>query len=512
MALRDNKIITKTNIKGTSQQSSYRQIMKATSIFGGVQVFQIIIRIIRSKFIAVLLGPAGMGIAGLLNSTIGLVGELTNFGLQTSAVKDVAAAYATNNEKRIATIVKVLRRLVWSTGIFGTIVTIVLSSWLSKITFGNTDYTLAFVWISITLFFNQITSGQLVILQGLRKIQYLARANLSGSFLGLFITVPLYYYYEIDAIVPGIIITALIRLVLSWYFSRKVDIVHVKVSKGRTIAESKNMLNMGFMISLSGVITLGVAFIVRIFISNKGSVSEVGLYNAGFAIINTYVGLIFTAMGTDYYPRLSAVAHSNKLCKKTINQQAEIALLILGPVLIIFLVFIKWIVIILYSAKFITIDNMIHWAALGMLFKAASWSMSFILLAKGASKLFFLNELLTNTYMLGLNLVGYYYWGLTGLGISFMIGYLLYFFQYFILIKIKYSFDFDKPFRKIFVTQFLLVLSCFIFIKVIDNTYAYIFGVVLFISSCLFSYKELEKRIGINNLLVNIKNKLFRKY
>ena len=52
------------------QQSSYRQIMKATSIFGGVQVFQIFFQVIRSKFIAVLIGPVGMGIVGLLTSTL----------------------------------------------------------------------------------------------------------------------------------------------------------------------------------------------------------------------------------------------------------------------------------------------------------------------------------------------------------------------------------------------------------------------------------------------------------
>ena len=82
----------------TEQQKSYRQIFKATSLFGGVQVFKIIISIVRSKFVAVLLGPAGMGIAGLLTSTTGFVSALTNFGLGTSAVKNVAAASATGNE------------------------------------------------------------------------------------------------------------------------------------------------------------------------------------------------------------------------------------------------------------------------------------------------------------------------------------------------------------------------------------------------------------------------------
>jgi len=90
------------------------------------------------------------------------------------------------------------------------------------------------------------------------------------------------------------------------------------------------MLKMGFFISLQGLLSVGASYLVRIFISNKGGLDDVGLFTAGFAIINTYVGLIFTAMGTDYYPRLSAVNSGSEEFNKTINQQAEISLLLLG--------------------------------------------------------------------------------------------------------------------------------------------------------------------------------------
>jgi O-antigen/teichoic acid export membrane protein len=479
------------------QQTSYRQIMKATSLFGGVQAFNIIISIIRSKFIAVLLGPGGMGIAGLLTSTTGLISGMTNFGLGTSAVKSVAAANATANQMRISIVITVFRRLIWITGILGTIVTLVLSPWLSKITFGNRNYTIAFIWISITLLFSQLTSGRLVLLQGMRKLQYLARANLTGSILGLVITVPLYYIWGTDGIVPAIIIASLVTLIMSWFFSRKVKIIPVKVSRIRTIAEGKNMLIMGFMISLSGLITLGASYIVRIFISNTGGVEQVGLYNAGFAIINTYVGLIFTAMATDYYPRLSSVAHENDLCKQTINQQAEIALLILAPMIIIFLVFINWVIILLYSKKFIEVNEMIQWAAMGMFFKAGSWAIAFILLAKGASKIFFWNELIGNTYTLGLNLLGYHLMGLTGLGISFFAGYLIYLFQVFFLSKIKYSFAFNFAFIQIFLIQFIMAISCFVVIKLLGNIYASIIGTFLIIISSWYSFREMDKRLGL---------------
>lgn len=491
----------------SEQQTAYRQIMKATSIFGGVQVFYILIGLIRSKFVAVLLGPTGMGVAGLLAATTGMIAGLTNFGLATSAVKDISAAHGTGNTVRVSTVVTVFRRLVWITGILGAFISLALAPWLSQVTFGNRDYTYAFILISVTLLLNQISSGQGALLQGMRQIGYLAKSGMIGSVLGLFTTVPLYYFYGIKGIVPGIIVTSGTSLLLTWYFARKLSIKHVYVSKVRTIAEGKGMLKMGFLISLSGLIATGTSYIVRIFISNTGGVDQVGLYNAGFALINTYIGMVFAAMSTDYYPRLSAVAHDNYKSRTVINQQAEVALLILAPMIMVFLVFINWIVIILYSSKFIPVNNMILYAALGIFFKACSWSIAFVFLAKGASKLYFWNELVTNIYLLALNLVGYMFWGLTGLGISFLIAYILYLMQVFTIAKIKYEFFLSNAFYKIFITQFLMAIVCFLVVKFIDRPYSFFIGSIIILISVWASYQELDKRLDLKSIMVAIKNR-----
>lgn len=485
----------------SEQQSSYRQIMKATSLFGGVQVFNILISILRSKFVAVLLGPSGMGIMGLLISTIGIISKLTNFGLETSTVKDIAVALGTGNTNRIGIVVKVIRRLVWITGIIGLIITAIFSSLLSQLTFGNRDYSLAFIWISATLLFNQLCSGQLVILQGLRKLNYLAKANLLGSIIGLIFVIPLYYFFGLDGIVPGIITTSLFSFLMSWYYANKVKIEKTNVTVTQTLAEGKNMLQVGFLISFSGFFSIVAAYLIRVFISRIDGVQQVGLYNAGFAIINTYVGLIFNAMATDYYPRLSSIAHDNYHCKRIINQQAEIALLILAPILIAFLLFIKWVIILLYSRQFIEVSDMVYWAALGMFFKATSWSIAFIFLAKGAGKYYFWNEVLTVTYQLGLNIGGYLLWGLNGLGISFTITYILYLSQVFIISKIKYAFNFDRNFIVIFITQFSLAVMVFLAIHYLNQPYQYFIGILLCILSSVFSILELEKRLGLLNIL-----------
>jgi O-antigen/teichoic acid export membrane protein len=487
----------------TEQQTSYRQIFKATSLFGGVQVFNIIISVIRSKFIALLLGPTGMGISGLLTSTSGFITALTNFGLGTSAVKDVASASSTNDEVRISTVVTVLRRLVWVTGLLGMILTSVLSPWLSEITFGNRDYTLAFIWISVTLLFQQLSSGQLVLLQGLRKLNYLAKANMAGALIGLLISVPIYFKWRIDGIVPVIILSSFSGTALSWYFARKTKIKSLKISGRRTIEEGKAMLKMGFILSMSGLISLGGSYIIRIYISNTGGVEQVGLYSAGFAIITTYVGMVFTAMSTDYYPRLSSIANDNIRATDLINQQAEVAILILAPILSVFLIFINWVVVILYSQKFVGVNEMIHWAALGMYFKAASWSIGFILLAKGATKIFFWNELIGNFYLLGFNIAGYRVAGLEGLGMSFLASYFVYSIQIFLLVKFKYSFSFNKEFCKIASIQFLLGFMCFLVTKILVTPWVFIVGFLIILISTIYSIHKLNQKTGLKSILIS---------
>jgi O-antigen/teichoic acid export membrane protein len=491
-----------------NQQLSYRQIMKSTSIFGGVQVFQIIIQIIRSKFIAVLLGPSGMGIIGLFTTTLSLIGNLTGFGLGSSAIRNISEAVCTGDKQRISTVIIVLRRLVWITGLLGAIVTASFSSLLSRVTFGSSEYTYAFIWLSVTLLINQLFNGQKVLLRGTRKIQYLAKANLYGSVLGLILTIPLYYILGVKGIVPGIIITSLISLALSWFYSRKINLVqNISVSKDQTITEGKSMLVMGFMLSLSSLISVGASYLVRIFISKNGGLDDVGLYNAGFAILSTYTGLIFTAMSTDYYPKLAAESKNNELCKQTINHQTDIAILILAPILVLFILFVHWFIVLLYSDKFVGINEMMQWAALGMFFKTLSWAISFLFIAKGVSKLYFWSELSASIYMISFNIIGYYFGGLTGLGISFLIAYLLYFIQVFFIANKMYEFLFSKLLIQIFVFQFALALSSFICIMYISKPYSYILGIFIFVISCIYSYKEIEKRVAIKSMVLKFLSK-----
>lgn len=497
--------------EGAEQRSSYRQIMKATSLFGGVQVFNILITIIRSKAVALLLGPEGMGIGGLYDATQKLMTDLTGLGLATSAVKDIAAAQATGDAQQVATTVTVFRRLVWFTGMAGLILTLVLAPYLSELSFGDRSHTMGFVWISSTLLMAQIGAGQMVLLQGLRRLKELALAGMIGSSIGLLVALSLYWLYGLDGIVPAIVTSGATSLLVALWFGRKVRIAPTRVDLRATLGVARGMVSMGVVIALNGVLLTGAAYILRIFISWAGSIGDVGLYSAGFSIVNTYVGMVFTAMLTDYYPRLSAVADDPVACNRTINQQADIALLILGPIVLAFLVFIQVAVWVLYSEKFLVIDQMMYWASLGVLFKGASWPVGFVFVPKGDSRLFITSELVANIYMLLLNMGGYYWFGLQGLGISFLVSYMLYLAQVLLIARHKYGFRFHPPFVRLFAIQGSLAVLCFLVVMIFHGAVTYAAGAVLTGLSSWYSYRELDKRIDVKAAVRSVLARLRRR-
>src|SRR5665647_487728 len=281
----------------SEQQSAYREIFKSTSLFGGVQVIIILVNIVRTKFVAILLGTAGMGTFGLLNSPLGVIASLTGLGISFSAIRDISEASGSGDEQRLARTIISFRRWVIFTGLLGMLATILLAPWLSKWTFGNSNYTWAFIWLSVTLLLNDLSSGQKALLQGMRKLQSMAKATVIGSLLGLVASIPIYFIYGIKGIVPSLIISACVALLLSWHFARQVPVAKVIITYKESFNEGKGMIKLGIILSISTQIGALVSYLLNSFISRTGGLEQVGLYSAGMGLVGTC--LLYTSDAAD---------------------------------------------------------------------------------------------------------------------------------------------------------------------------------------------------------------------
>lgn len=492
----------------TDNRNSYGSILKSIGLFGGVQVFQILVGLIKNKFVAVLLGPAGMGIVGMITNATSVVETLTGFGLRTSATRGIASATSEKDDYKLGRVLGVVRRLVIITGLLGSLAIFFLAKTLSIWSFGNTDYTLAFRIVSVTAFINQLCIGQTTLMQGTFHYKLMAKATLTGSVIGLFISVPLYYKWGEAAIVPVIIISSITHLILSSIYSRKVPYQKVKLSNKEVWQEGKGILGLGFAVAMTGVVGLGQNYAVRAFISNIGSIADVGLYTAGVTLTSMYVNTILNAMASDYSPRLASLSHDREIFIETINRQMKLLVTIIVPMIIIFIVVIKELTILLYSDKFLPVTTMIEWMMAGMLFRTISWCMSFAQVARGDSKVFFWNEFANTLYCLVFYVLGYRYLHFDGLGLAFVLNYICYTIQMYFLSRRRFKYHISRDTMVVLVENFVVLVVAISVMRILDYTiWRYVVGVFIMGIACFMAYHNMNKMIPVKESI----NSMFKK-
>lgn len=159
-------------------ENGFRSILKGTSIFGGVQVFNILVSAVRLKFVAVLLGPSGMGVAGLFNSASLTIQQFASLGLNLSLVKEIGRSR--EDKERLSKVMVAARPLMILSACLGAFICLICPGLLSRLTFGSEAFTGGFMLLAAAVFFS-IAGGVLMsVLQGLHAVKPLSKASVVG--------------------------------------------------------------------------------------------------------------------------------------------------------------------------------------------------------------------------------------------------------------------------------------------------------------------------------------------
>ncbi len=396
--------------------NSYSHILKYTGLFGGVQGLGILIGLVRNKLVAILLGPGGMGMVSLYNSVAKLFSDSTNFGISMSAVRSLSEKYEQGDEAALTRSVAVVR--LWSllSAVFGTLVCIVLSPLVSRFTFGG-NATMQFVLLSPMVGFTAINLGELAILKSVRQLGSLARISIWGVVAALLISVPIYYWFGLMGIVPALVLMSLAQMLIT--MRRSLRLYPLKIDFSRSaLGEGADMVKLGLAFVLAGILGSGMEYLVRNYLNRVADIDTVGLYNAGFMLTMTYIGMVFSAMETDYFPRLSGVNHLGVTFRETVNRQIEMMVLLAGPLLALFMVGVPVVLPLLYTGKFLPAIDMIRIITVAMYFRAIKMPVQYIPLAKGDSRSYLLLEAISDVAVLACVIVFFNRFGLTGAGIG----------------------------------------------------------------------------------------------
>ncbi len=381
---------------------TYTQILKSTALIGGSSLITVGFSIIRNKAMALILGPEGVGLMAIYSSIADIAQAVAGLGVQSSGVRQIAEAVGTGDAEKIAKTAFILQRISIVLGIAGTLLLAALALPVARLTFGDHQHAVSVALLSLAIFFRLASAGQTAMIQGMREISMLARINLLTAFFATVVTIPLVYFFGFEGIAPSLVAIAAVGLALSWWYSRKMPQSSANLSAPQFRQELAALLKLGLVFMASGLLTLASAYAVRLIVLQHGGIVEAGLYQAAWALGSLYAGFILQAMGTDFYPRLTAIVSDHAACNRLVNEQARVSILLAGPGVLATLTFAPVVMRLFYSPEFYGAADLLRWICLGMLLRIIAWPMGFIVLAKNEQAVFFWTEVAATVVHVGL--------------------------------------------------------------------------------------------------------------
>ncbi len=430
------------------------RVVKALGLFSGTQMLTILCSVVRTKFVALWIGTLGVGVFGILNSLIEMICTLSRLGLDTSTVRDISKAAYSDDRDRLTYIVTIVRRWGWILGIAGALLMVIAAPWLSDYSFSNQSYKYGIMALASIVLLNSITSAERSILQGISRLKMIAIASLIGVIAALIVSVPMIYVWKMDSIVPVLIVYAACNFVAMLLIARKYSVPgKERIGFKATLQSGSEFVKLGSYLTLGVFVGWVANYFFMSWLNRTAGSDILGCYQSGYTIAIRYSGIIFTAVGMEYFPRISGLSGAQyKRMELFMWHEASMLLRVIIPAAIALVFLAPLMIHLLYSREFMSASSMVILAAPGLILRGTSWCIAYTMIARGDGKVYFISELLSGVTGVVLNIIGYTYLGMNGIGISFTIWYLMYTLMVWAIARYRYGMKMRAGYRIISYT------------------------------------------------------------
>jgi enterobacterial common antigen flippase len=487
----------KTVDNSSGRDSSYGRILKSSSAIGGSRALSYAIGLFRIKAVALLLGPAGVGLIGLYSSVIELSKTVSGLGLANSGVREIASAIGQNDDELVGQLQLAIRRLAICLGVLSACVLALLSPFISSVVFGHPGKALAISFLGLMLVLQGINIAQTATIQGYRRVGALARLSILGAISSTIIAVVLYALLGESGIVPALIVMAGLTVAFSWYFARELWVKPVSSDWSTSRQHWRRLSTLGTAVAWGAMLGAAVPFFARSLIVRELGVEANGIYMAAWAISGLFAQFIIQAMSADFFPGLSAASHDEKEMNRLVNEQVEIGILIALPGILVTSVFASWVIQILYAPEFIYAATLLQWFLLGVFGRVISWPMGMLVLAKGHSKTFALLQSISVPIHIGWILLCFHFFGIEGAAMAFALQNIIYVPALLLFLNCKYKLTWAREVSKLLLIS--LIFLCLIQGGRVlggESIAFYMVSSLILLVAVSYSLRELILRVG----------------
>jgi O-antigen/teichoic acid export membrane protein len=440
--------------------NSYRAILHSSVLMGAASVVNIVAGLVRMKVAAMLLGPAGVGLIGLFQSLVGVASTLGSLGFREAGTRQVAAAQGTGEHSALAA---ARRALFWGTLTLAFVAGVgffLLRDLIANTVVDDPLRASEVGWLALGVVLTVGAGSQQALLNGLRRIGDLARMTMATGVLSAIIGVAALLIWRERAIVIFVIGSPLASFLVGHWYVSKLGPIGTGSTPLRELTGQWSMLGrLGAIVMLSALtVSLG-HLLVRTLLQRDIGSEALGLFTAAWLISQYYIGFLYAAITTDYYPRLTANFQDKVATNRLVNEQTEVGLLVAGPLFLGMVALAPVAIRFLYTSEFAESTSVLRWLVLGDVLKTAAHPLGFALLAASAGRSYLLLRFVgTFVFVAGtwvlLPLVG-----VSGTGMAYVIMYAVYLPLVFCLVHLVTGLSWTRSVRRLITALIALAVA-----------------------------------------------------
>lgn len=403
-----------------------RSVVKALGLLTGVQAITVVSSVVRVKLVAIWLGATGIGLFGIYQTALDMLGTVAQMGIGVSATRRIAAADTPTARSRA---VAVARAWGWRLALLGLLLTLLVSPWLSLWSFDSVTNADLFMVLGIGVALMVAMSTMSAILQGMGSYGAVAKGTVVGSVGGLVVTIPLLLCLGNAGIVPSVVAFTLATALGMWWMTRRDCAIRAlpplpaSLTRADITSDGSGLLRLGWWVTLAYAAASLASYALLSYINRVADTTQVGYFQAGYTLLVRYSSFILGALAVEYFPRISAVHRSTRRLSIYASHEMSLLMLVFVPVSAAFIAAGPLIVKLLYTDGFEVVLPYIYTGAAGALLRCWCISLSYVILAKGDGPRYLLTECVSAAVFLCAGLIFYRLYGLDGMGVAYVVSY-----------------------------------------------------------------------------------------
>lgn len=396
-----------------------------TSFYSGIStIISLATKLVTNKIVAVYLGTNGMFLLGQLKDFLGIAQEVSVLGTTNGIIKYTANHKNDNNILRDFLSTGFKTHLYFS--IIVLILTLVFNKYLSYYLFNDYQYSTFLIVFAFSVVSISIHTFFMSVLNGLGNIKLYVIINIIATLISAIVLITLTLKFKLIGAFYAIAISQFSTFIVSLFL-----IILIKPFKLKLITHSFKRkkfkkLSQFSLMSIVGTLSLiSATLFVRFFLSVELDENYAGAWEGMWRISAIYLLFLTTTFSFYLLPTFSNLNGEN-LKKEVFKIWLSILpiLLLLGA--LVFLVK-DWLIVLLFSEKFLLINSLIVFQLLGDTVKINCWVLGNILISKAKTKVFIFFQIEWALIFSILSYVLVKHYGFSGVAIAYFLTYIIHF-------------------------------------------------------------------------------------